>query len=326
MPGALTEYLLFLAKAVTLVVAIVAVVVLLGVAARRNRPRSRLQVRDLGERLDRTAWALRAAVLPAPVYKSEYKQWKQRRKALKAESHPARRRPRIYVLTFRGDIRATRTAALREEISAVLAVAEATDEVVVRLENPGGTVNDQGLAASQLRRVRDRGIPLTVTVDTVAASGGYMMACVADRIVAAPFAVVGSIGVVTQVPNLHRLLERAGVDVEQFTGGEFKRTVTVLGRNTDEDRRKLDEQIQDTHALFKEFVAQNRPQVDIARVATGEYWYGARALELNLVYELRTSDDLLLAARERADLYDVSWTPPRTVRGRLAPFASALAR
>lgn len=322
MPDALTEYFLFLARTLTLVVLVVALVVLLGLVGRRNRPGPRLRVQDLGEQYDRAAWQIRAAVMPKPLFKREYKAWKRRRKERRRESHPAVRRPRVYVLSFHGDMHASRVAALREEVSAVLAVAEDGDEALVRLENPGGFVHDQGLAASQLQRLRDRSIPLTVAVDTVAASGGYMMACVANRIVAAPFAVVGSIGVVTQIPNVNRLLDRAGVDVEQFTGGEFKRTVTVLGKTTDEDRRKLDEQIQDTHALFREFVARNRPQLDMARVATGEYWYGSRALELGLVDEIRTSDDVLIEARERADVYEVSWAAPIPWRARLGRFLS----
>jgi serine protease SohB len=172
--------------------------------------------------------------------------------------------------------------------------------------------------------VRGRGVPLTVCVDTVAASGGYMMACVANRIVAAPFAVVGSIGVVAQVPNFYRLLDRVGVDVEQFTGGEFKRTVTMFGETTDADRAKLTEQIHETHDLFKNFVGEHRPQVDLATVATGEYWYGTRALELNLVDELSTSDDYLLAARERADLFEVEYSVPLSRVRRLSSAAQSL--
>ncbi len=192
----------------------------------------------------------------------------------------------------------------------------------MRLTNPGGTVNDQGLAASQLQRVRQRDIPLTVCVDTVAASGGYMMACVANRIVAAPFAIVGSIGVISALPNFNRLLDRLGVDYEQFTGGEFKRTVTMFGRNTDADRAKAGEQVAEIHELFKDFVHRQRPQVDLERVATGEYWYGSDALGLNLVDELSTSDDYLLQARERGDLFQVSYTVPLSRIRRLSQTAT----
>ena len=324
MPDALVRYLLFLGETVTVVAGLVLLVAALGVVSRRGRPQSRLQVRDAGERYDRLGWTLRAQTLPKALYKSEVKADKRRRKAHRAADKSATApRRRIFVLDFKGDPMASRVSSLREEVTAVLAVASERDEVVVRLENPGGFVHEQGLAASQLLRIRSRGIPLTAAVDTMAASGGYLMACVASKIVAAPFAVVGSIGVVAQVPNFYRLLDRAGVDVEQFTGGEFKRTVTMFGRNTDADRAKLTEEVADTHALFKEFVAEHRPQVDVEAVGTGEHWYGARALDLGLVDELVTSDDYLLAARRDADIYEVSYAPRPTVRRTLAQAARA---
>ena len=325
MPHALTEYLLFLAKSLTVVVALVLLLVAAGVASRRGRPSSRLQVRDAGSRYDRLAWTLRSAALPKSVYKAEVKADKKRRKA-KADADKALTEPRrrLFVLDFKGDVMASRVSSLREEVTAILAVATPRDEVVVRLENPGGFVHEQGLAASQLLRVRSRGIPLTAAVDTMAASGGYLMACVASKIVAAPFAVVGSIGVVAQVPNFYRLLDRAGVDVEQFTGGEFKRTVTMFGRNTDADRAKLSEEIQDTHALFKEFVAEHRPGLDVDAVGTGEHWYGARAVALGLVDEIVTSDDYLTAARRDADVYEVGYTPKPTMRRALGRAAGLL--
>jgi serine protease SohB len=211
------------------------------------------------------------------------------------------------VLDFKGDIRATATASLREEISAVIELAEKNDEVLVRLENAGGAVHEHGLAASQLLRLRGRGIPLTVAVDKVAASGGYLMACAADRIVAAPFAVIGSIGVLMQMPNFHRLLEQKGVDFEQITAGRFKRTLTVFGENTDEGREKVKEELIEVHELFQNRIKELRPGVDLEQVATGEHWYGDRALELNLIDEIGTSDDFLLNAADRADLYKLNY-------------------
>jgi serine protease SohB len=312
----LVKYFLFLADTLTVALLLAGLLILIGSFSRRGRPHSQLRVTDLGESYDRLTRPLAAAVLSKRALKAELKAEKARRKLAKTSDEPAR--PRLFVLDFRGDLQASRVASLREEVTAILALATERDEVVVRLENPGGLVNDQGLAASQLLRIRSRQITLTVCVDTVAASGGYMMACVANRIVAAPFAVIGSIGVVTLVPNFHRLLNRFGVDVEQFTGGEFKRTVTMFGENTDADRAKLTEQIHETHDLFKDFVGTQRPQVDLATVATGEYWYGTRALQLNLVDELTTSDDYLMAARDRADLFQVSYSIPLSPARRLA--------
>ncbi len=212
---------------------------------------------------------------------------------------------RLYVLDFDGDLKASATQDLREEISSVLAVARSGDEVLLRLESAGGLVHSYGLAASQLQRIRDAGIQLTVTVDKVAASGGYMMACVANRILAAPFAVIGSIGVLAQLPNFHRLLRKANVDFEQLTAGDYKRTLTMFGENTDEDRAKMQEDLEDTHLLFKDFVAEHRSQVDIDKVATGEIWYGQRAIARGLVDELKTSDSFVQNCLAERDVFEV---------------------
>ena len=214
---------------------------------------------------------------------------------------------RTFVIHFDGDTAASGVDFLSVEISAVLTMAGANDEVVICLESPGGMVHSYGLAASQMMRVRNKGIPLTAIVDRVAASGGYLMAAVANKILAAPFAVIGSIGVVAQIPNLHRLLKKNDVDVEVLTAGKYKRTLTLLGENTDEGREKFREELEDVHALFQEFVAENRPELDIEAVATGEAWYGKRALELNLVDGLATSDEYLIELCETRDVFEVTW-------------------
>ena len=216
-------------------------------------------------------------------------------------------RLRLYVLNFDGDLKASAADNLREEISAVLSVARSGDEVLIRLESSGGMVHSYGFAASQLQRIRDAGIQLTVAVDKVAASGGYMMACVANRILAAPFAVIGSIGVLAQIPNFHRLLRKANVDFEQLTAGEYKRTLTLFGENTDADREKMQEDIDDTHLLFKEFVAEHRSQVEIDKVATGEVWFGERAIDRGLVDELQTSDSFVQACLPERDVFEIKY-------------------
>ncbi len=312
----LSEYGLFLAKAATLVVAVLIVVGGIVMLARRGdgpaESRGRLEVRYLNETYDTMALALKEATLPKKAFKHYQKQEKAREKQREKTE-----RRRVFVLNFHGDIRAAAVASLREEVTALLTVAQPDDEVVLRLESAGGLVHGYGLAAAQLLRLRDRKFKLTVAVDKVAASGGYMMACVADRIIAAPFAVVGSIGVIAQLPNFNRLLKKHDVDFEQFTAGEFKRTVTLFGENNEQGRRKFQEEIEDTHELFKEFVKTHRPSVDLEQAATGEHWFGARALETRLVDELRTSDDYLLAASAAADLYEVSYTGKKPWLARL---------
>ncbi len=211
---------------------------------------------------------------------------------------------KVYVLDFKGDTAASAVDNIREEITLILATAKAgRDRVVVRLESPGGMVHGYGLAAAQLVRLRDAGFQLTICVDKVAASGGYMMACIGSEIIAAPFAVVGSIGVVAQVPNFNRLLKEHHVDFELYTAGQFKRTVTMFGENTPEGKAKFEEELQQTHELFKHFVEKYRPQLNMEKVATGEHWYGRDALDLNLVDKLQTSDEYLLGLLPQHDVY-----------------------
>lgn len=312
----LAQYGLFLAKAATVVVALllaVAGVVALAHRARGSAPdEGQLEVRSINDRLDDHRDVLRAAILDEKSYN---KLRKEERKADKKRDDEERRR--VFVLDFDGDVEASALDALREEISAVLTLASTHDEVVIRLESPGGLVHSYGLAAAQLERLRDRQVRLTVCVDEVAASGGYLMACVADRILAAPFALVGSIGVIGQIPNFHRLLKKHEVDVEIHTAGEYKRTLTMFGQNTEQARDKFREELQETHDLFKAAVSRYRPDLDLHRVATGEVWYGSQAVEIGLVDEIRTSDDYLQSLCAEADLYEVSFSYRKSLPERL---------
>ena len=313
MTESLLEYGLFLAKTLTVVAALAFLVGFTFTASRRARGPEGLKVTSLNSRLRDAADGLRRALLP----KAERKQLAKRRKQ-EDKAAATRRRKRVFVLDFRGDLRASGGASLREEVSAVLAVAETGDEVLLRLENAGGLVHEHGLAASQLTRLRERGLPLTVAVDKIAASGGYLMACVANRIIAAPFAVVGSIGVLAQVPNFRRMLDERGVRVEQVKAGRYKRTVSMFGEVTDEDRDKLREELEEVHELFQAMVAKYRPALDLQRVATGEHWYGSRALELGLIDEVGTSDDWLARAVGEADAWKVEWRAPKRMIEKLA--------
>jgi serine protease SohB len=322
----LLQYGLFLAETLTVVAAVAALVLLVAALAVRRRGGAgleRLEVRDLGARYRDMKQILENGLLGAKEHKAAAKARKREAKARKKDARSTR--PRVFVLDFKGDMRASAVASLREEVTAVLAFARPEDEVLVRLENTGGLVHEHGFAASQLMRVRERGIPLTVSVDRIAASGGYMMACVADRILAAPFAILGSIGVLAQIPNFHRLLDRHGIDFEQFKGGEYKRTVTLFGENTDADREKLRQDIEEIHTIFKHFVTEQRPGLDIDKVATGEHWLARRAKDLGLCDELITSDDYLLAANERAELVGVRFEARKRFATRLAESVAVFA-
>ncbi len=326
----LANYGLFLAKALTVVAAIVLVIAAVGAVAGRNKKDDKegfLSVHSLNETLEDMEDALKEAVLDKELYKQQLKaerkqekaEAKARKKALKkGQVEPEPERKRVFVLDFDGDIKASELEPLREEITAVLTLATEQDEVVVRLESPGGMVHSYGLASSQLERIKREGVPLTVCVDKVAASGGYMMACLADKIVAAPFSVLGSIGVVAQLPNFHKLLKKHDIDYEVLTAGEYKRTLTMLGENTEKGRQKFQEDLEDTHNLFKEFVGEFRPQVDLEQVATGEVWYGRRALDVKLIDEISTSDEYLMKACDDADVFSVRYEYKKTLQEKLS--------
>ncbi len=298
------DYGLFLAKLGTIAVAVIVLGGFIIAELRRGAEQRGLSVEHLNRRFEELGDTVSRAVYGKSHFKQTAKQRKAERKELDKKGSQRRR---IFVIDFKGDIRATATASLREEVSAILAVASSDDRVLVRLENAGGAVHEHGLAASQLLRIRQKELPLIIAVDKVAASGGYLMACVASHIIAAPFAIIGSIGVIAQLPNFNRLLQDKGVDFEQVTAGRFKRTLTMFGKNTEEGRAKLREEIEDVHALFKTQIGAHRPKLDIERVATGEYWYGTRALELGLIDEIRTSDDFLAEAVAESDLYRVAY-------------------
>ena len=318
------EYGLFLAKTLTIIFAIVAVVMGIILLASRGRDmgREHLDVKKLNQKFDDMADTIKLNTLDKDelkqLEKSEKKQHKIDKKRRKSgEIIP---RKRIYVLNFDGDIKASPLSSLRQEITAILPVATPDDEVFLNLQSGGGLVHSYGLAASQLIRLGQKNIPLTIAVDKIAASGGYMMACVADKIIAAPFSVIGSIGVIAQIPNFHRLLKKHDIEFEQLTAGEFKRTLTMFGENTDKAREKFKEELEDTHVLFKDFIKEHRPIVDIDKIATGEHWPAKRALELKLVDELITSDDYLLEQSKNKDLYEITYTIKKSLGVRMGWF------
>ena len=316
-------YGVFILEVITLLLVVAAVVaMIIAMKQKKAHLHGELVITDLSKEFEENSKILSNFHLSEDklkeAEKAEKKAEKANAKALKAqrkkgEDTESERKPSLYVLHFKGDISASETAALREEISAIVQVAKPNDEVLLCLESPGGVVHGYGLAASQLMRLKQHNIKLTVAVDKVAASGGYMMACVADKIVSAPFAIIGSIGVVAQIPNIHRLLKKHDVDVDVMTAGEYKRTMTMLGENTEKGKQKFQQELEETHQLFKQFVSQNRPHLDVEQVATGEHWFGQQALNLNLVDEIMTSDDLLLQAMKEKQLIGVKYVVKKSL-------------
>lgn len=298
--GPLEALGVFAAEVFLILFAVVVVIILIAVLAARSQIKSEINVELLHKKYKRLARLLKAQTLSKAELKKEKKQ-------LKNEAKKEAPQRKIFVLDFDGDVKASAVENLREEITAVLAVATPTDEVVVRVDSPGGLVNGYGLAAAQLIRVRNKSIPLTIAVDKVAASGGYMMACTGNKILCAPFAIVGSIGVVAQVPNFNRILRKHDVDFKEYTAGEYKRTVSIFGEITEKGEEKFRDQLEQTHVLFKSFVQKYRPQLDVSKVATGEYWYGEQALPLGLIDEVKTSDEYLMSNAETSQIVKIKF-------------------
>ena len=322
----LLNYGIFLLELLT-IFGVVAVIVMIILESKKHPENGTIVLTDFSEKYKEEKEALEAFFLSGEELKQKEKAEKKEAKA-KAKAEKKRikegekksdeeKKPRLFVLDFNGDVHAHAVSALRREITAVLSIAKPEDEVLLKLESPGGVVHGYGLAASQLQRLRERNIPLTVAVDKVAASGGYMMACVANKIVSAPFAIIGSVGVVAEVPNIHRLLKKHDVDVDVMTAGEFKRTVTFMGENTEKGKQKFQQELEETHQLFKQFVRENRPQLDIEKIATGEHWFGKQALELNLIDEISTSDDLLVKAVENKEIIEIKYKEKKNLTKRI---------
>ena len=307
------EYGLFLLKVITILISVIALISFVA-ASKKSNTSEGLEIENLNEKYKGLSDSLNKAVM-------EKDEWKKKQKSEKAIAKKNKkkktRKPKAYILDFIGDIKASAVPSLREEVTAILDIAKRNDQIVLRLDNHGGVVHEHGLAASQLARIREKKIHLTVVVDKVAASGGYLMASVANKIYAAPFAILGSIGVIAQLPNFNRLLDNYGVDFEQITAGQYKRNVTMFGKNTDEDREKLKDQLEEIHELFKSSVNEYRPQLDLERVATGEHWYGSKALELGLIDEIKTSDELLIEMAKKYEIFSVKLKVKKPLKKRL---------
>jgi len=312
----LANYGLFFAKLFTVVIAVLILFAAIIALKAKNKfgSKSELVIDKLNEKFEHFEKNMQEATLSKKDYKKYLKS--QDKKSKKESSH----KNRLFVLNFNGDIRASAVDHLREEITSLLCVANEKDEIVLRIESAGGMVHSYGLAASQLQRIKDRKIPLTVCIDKVAASGGYLMACVADKIIASPFSIIGSIGVIAQLPNFNRWLKKNDIDFEQITAGKYKRTLTVFGENTENSRQKMQESLEEVHFYFKDFIATHRPQIDLEHVATGEHWLAAKAFELNLVDKLQTSDDYLFSKykNNQTDVFEIKYLQRQSLKDKLS--------
>lgn len=312
---------LFTSKAMIVVVLILILLAsILAIAAHgKEKLKGRIILKNLNDKFEHIQTDLSSQILPKKAFKKFLKQQKISAKQIKDEG-----KKNIFFLHFNGDIKASAVTTLREEVTAILTVATPEDEVVVSVESAGGMVHAYGLAAAQLARLKQRDIPLTVVIDKVAASGGYLMACIANKILAAPFAIIGSIGVIFQLPNFHRLLNENNIDFEQVTAGSFKRTLTMFGKNTPEAREKLREELEAIHHLFKNLIIEHRKDLDIQKVSTGEHWLGTQALALKLVDELKTSDDYLLEKSLEGTVYEISYHVKKSLAEKITNTANII--
>lgn len=314
----LIEFGLFAGKAIIIMLVALIIMITMAVLIAKSKHGEKVEITHINKKFEKFALALKSACFNKKMLKAELKNLKK-----KSKKKPADKK-NMYLIDFDGDIKADQVESLRDEITTVLQVAQKGDEVILNLESPGGMVHTYGLAAAQLERIKNKNLKLTVCVDKVAASGGYLMACVADKIIASPFAIVGSIGVLAQVPNLHKFLKKHDVDYKEYTAGEYKRTITMFGEITDKKQEKFLEQIQETHNLFKNFVSKNREKLDLEKVATGEYWYGQQAIELGLIDEIKTSDEYLLENIEKAEIYQVKIEEKKKLNEKLSEMLGSI--
>jgi serine protease SohB len=311
---------LFFIQTFIIIIGIIAIILTIAALAMKNKNQKSFEVEILNDLHQEQKEALQSVLLSSSELKKEKKKIKAQEKA---EEKNEKQKPTIYVLDFlKGDINASSVDHFREEISAVISVAKKDQEVIINVESPGGVVHGYGLAAAQILRLRDHGLYVTVCVDKVAASGGYMMACVAHKIISSPFAIIGSIGVVAQVPNFNKLLKKYDVDYKEYTAGDYKRTVSVLGEITEKGEKKFLEQLEATHVLFKSFVGRFRPKMDLTKVATGEYWFGEDALIMGLVDEISTSDDYIIKKMNDNKLIKLSFEKKPSLSEKISGFVS----
>jgi serine protease SohB len=324
------EYGLFLAKSITIIATIIIIGIFLIAASSKDSKEGsgNLKIENISKQINRQLSYLKRSVLSKERQKRFDNTRKKESKENKAHAkkNPLEKyntKPKLFIVKFNGDVHASQASSLREEITAILSIAEKNDEVLIDLESPGGVVHGYGLAATQITRLRTANINVTVSVDKVAASGGYMMACVANKIISAPFAIVGSIGVVAEIPNINKLLKKCHIDIEQHTAGDFKRTLTTMGENTEDGRKKFKEELVETHNLFKEWINEYRPDLNIEKVATGEHWYGKQAMELGLVDEIGTSDDFIINQAENFEIFKVEYEVKKSIAEKFGIAATA---
>ena len=314
----LTDYFIFLLKVFTLAIAItVPLLLIIGSSKGKSQPKGKLSITNLSEKFESMGNAVKSSLMN-PKELKKFKKDLTKDKKKKDKNKEKDEKDSAFVLNFKGDIQATEVEKLKQEINAILLSEAPCKEVIIRVESGGGSAYAYGLCAAELKRLVDNDINLTVCIDKVAASGGYLMSCVASKIIAAPWAIVGSIGVIAQMPNFHRLLKKNSIDFEMHTAGAYKRTLTTLGENTEEGRKKFKSDLEDLHIIFKDFVKEQRPQVDTEVVATGEVWQGKEAIDVGLIDSIETSDNYLVSLSKKVNLFEIEFVEKKNLSEKFA--------
>ena len=219
----------------------------------------------------------------------------------------------LYYLEFEGDIQASEAAKLKQEILVCLQVAKPTDVFLILVESSGGSVSNYGDLYSVMEMIKKRGHTLWVAIDRVAASGGYLISLPADKIFATPFALIGSIGVLSEVPNFGGLLDKYGVKMEEYTAGERKMNISMFRENGEEQKEHHRKKLGKIHELFKAQLVKYRggliekKGVDIGELMEGDFWMGENAFELGLVDELKSSVEILLDEKDHFNILKVNY-------------------
>tara|TARA_B100000674_G_scaffold125360_1_gene96304 strand:- start:144 stop:1172 length:1029 start_codon:yes stop_codon:yes gene_type:complete len=314
----LTDYFIFLLKVFTIAIAItVPLLLIIGSSKGKSQPKGKLSITNLSEKFESMGNAVKSSLMN-PKELKKFKKDLTKDKKKKDKNKEKDEKDSAFVLNFKGDIQATEVEKLKQEINAILLSEAPCKEVIIRVESGGGSAYAYGLCAAELKRLVDNDINLTVCIDKVAASGGYLMSCVASKIIAAPWAIVGSIGVIAQMPNFHRLLKKNSIDFEMHTAGAYKRTLTTLGENTEEGRKKFKSDLEDLHIIFKDFVKEQRPQVDTEVVATGEVWQGKEAIDVGLIDSIETSDNYLVSLSKKVNLFEIEFVEKKNLSEKFA--------
>ncbi|CAB3976441.1 protease SohB [Candidatus Azoamicus ciliaticola] len=308
MANILTDYTIFFLKIITIIILLLLTIITCLIII-KNKDNKYIEIKNINKKYITLKKMFLSEILKKTEKKNIIKNINKEEKIIKTKN--------LFILNFNGDINASDINNLKDILSILILNKKYVDEVLIKLTSNGGIVTNYGLAATQLKRLKNENINLTISIDTIAASGGYMMACVANKIIASHFSIIGSIGVLGIIPNINKMLNKNNIEIEYHTSGKYKKTLSVIGENTEIGRKKFIESLENTHFLFKNFVKENRSQINIDEIATGEYWYGIDALKLNLIDKIQTSDEYIMENLNNTKIYEIKLNEKTNIKNKI---------